>query len=61
MSKLLLLLLFALVQNMEKDGCRIYDAKRLQILMGNVIAFNVYEQMDSTLDFLNYMVIFGRL
>ena len=25
MSKLLLLLLFALVQNMEKDGCRIYD------------------------------------
>ena len=28
---------------MKKDDCRIYDAERLQILMGNVITFNVYE------------------
>ena len=43
MSKLLLLLLFVLVQNMESDGITVYDAEKLDKLMGNVVALNVKE------------------
>ena len=43
MSKFLLLLLFVLVQNMESDGITVYDAEKLEKLMGNVAILNVKE------------------
>ena len=43
MSKLLLLLLFVLVQNMESDGITVYDGEKLNKLMGNVATLNVKE------------------
>ena len=43
MSKLLLLLLFVLVQNMESDGITVYDAEKLDKWMGNVATLNVKE------------------
>ena len=43
MSKLLLLLLYVLVQNMESDGITVYDAEKLDKLMGNVATLNVKE------------------
>ena len=43
MSKLLLLLLFVLVHNMESDGITVYDAEKLNKLTGNVATLNVKE------------------
>ena len=41
MSKLLILLLFALVQNLKVDNIEVYDAEKMEKLMGNVVALNV--------------------
>ena len=43
MSKLLILLLFALVQNLKVDNIEVYDAEKMEKLMGNVVALNVKE------------------